>query len=109
MNGRFSLKDFLVFALLVALGIGLLLAPVIIVMKFVFIGMFMGMVFRGFGKWRHPHHRSDDGQAWHGEEWRSSLRRRQPEPSKSDRERFQEWHDLEHARREVDSWTTYDL
>ncbi len=91
-----------------AAGFGLLvLAPLFLLFKLLFFVALFGFFFKGFGGWHRRGTRY--WEAWDGPEW--IRRSRQPGRNResTDKERFQEWHDLEHARREVDSWTSYDL
>jgi len=92
-----------------AAGAGLLvLAPLFFLFKFLFFAMLIGFFVKGAAWHRYGSGRSS-ARNRDFEGWRRPTRRRdEPSPS-NDRDRFQEWHDLEHARREVDSWTTYDL
>ena len=79
-------------------GAGLLvLAPVLILGKILLFLLLFGAIGGFF--WR-----TYDGRPsqppW---SWRRPPRRRQ-EPQKSREEQFEEWHELAHARDEVDSW-----
>ncbi len=91
-----------------AAGFGLLvLAPLFLFFKFLFFVALIGFFVKGFGRWHRP--RSRYWSAWEGPEWMRRDRRPGRTRESIDQDRFQEWHDLEHARREVDSWTSYDL
>lgn len=91
-----------------AAGVGLLvLAPVLLFLKFLFFVALIGFFFKGFGGWHRP--RSRCWSAWQSPDRMRGDRRPGRNREDIDKERFQEWHDLEHARREVDSWTSYDL
>lgn len=110
-----------------AAGFGLLLlAPVFFFFKFMFFVMLFGLFFRGFGRRRSGHHwRSDWQGRWqdemgHRNQWMASgpwaaqrgrgSRGRRPEvDDETRRERFQEMHDLAHAKEEVESWGKYDF
>jgi len=83
-----------------ATGVGLLLlAPLVIVMKIAFLFLAFGL-FRSVWAGRRGH--SSYGP-W-GWRPRRSTPSRQAEQGPSERERFEEWHRLQHAREEVDSW-----
>ena len=74
----------------------LLLAPLFIVFKIMFFLMIFGMFKAAF------HHRRR-----HSNEGPWGWRPRRPATggdSRTDKDRFDEWHRMEHARQEVDSW-----
>lgn len=84
-----------------AVGVGWLLAPFIIGLKIMFFFMIFGMISSACRRNRRSSARGPWG-------WRPV-----PEP-RSDRgpsqqEQFEDWHNLQHARREVDDWVDGDL
>ena len=79
-----------------AVGAAWLLAPVVIIFKIMFFLMIFGMVSSACGRNRRPAMRGPWG-------WRPAPERtvdRGPSPY----EQFEDWHNMEHARREVDGW-----
>lgn len=101
-----------------AAGAGLvLLAPIFILFKVLVFVALAGMVVAAAG--RRGYRRRIWG-TWDPAEWRRRFDtaprresggrdRTRRDREDAERERFQQWHDLEHARREVDSWTEDDL
>jgi hypothetical protein len=107
-----------------AVGIGwLLLAPFVILFKVVFFFMLFGAIAhfvsqRSGGPGSRPWDRRWDRRsksAWnrpspwarcHGRTWadRDEARDMSADDRPADEERFEEWHRMQHARREVDSW-----
>ena len=84
-----------------AIGAGwLLLAPLLFLFKIMFIFMLFGMFRRAGG----PRRRTSSGP-WG---WRPSSSR-PVDQGPSRREQFEEWHSMEHAREEVDSWVEPEL
>ncbi len=79
-----------------AVGVGWLLAPFTIALKIMFFLVIFGMVTSACGRSRRPTMRGPWG-------WRPA-----PDPKvergPSQREQFEDWHRMEHARREVDGW-----
>jgi hypothetical protein len=108
-----------------ATGVGLaVLAPFLFFAKFLFFMMLFGFFFRTMAGGARPwsSRRWDasafgDGASWQrwsepagGGGGRANRRSRdEAGAEKTRQERFQEMHDLAHAREEVDSWGTYDL
>ncbi len=102
----------------------LLLAPLLIIAKLGFFLVLFGVIAGCFGR-RHSYGRrrwTDDRSAdwtddwnewrrrWSGGPARWSHRRREPaEPTPTDTERFEEWHRMAHAKKEVDSWVDPQL
>jgi hypothetical protein len=85
-----------------AVGAGwLLLAPLFFIFKIMLFVMIFGMFKAAFGHGRRQSARGPWG-------WRPSPDR-PVERGPSSREQFQEWHNLEHARKEVDSWVEPEL
>ncbi len=85
-----------------AAGAGfLLLAPLLFLAKIMFFVMIFGLFKHGFGHYRRP---SANGP-WGRRPRRESTRDRVP----SEEERFADWHRLQHARDEVDSWVDPEL
>jgi hypothetical protein len=106
-----------------AVGIGwLVLAPLLFVFKIMLFFMIFGAIaqavsHRGGSSWgrgwdhRRPHMR---GHGWDrgrsrstsrvDRYGRSSARSERGDDRPADEERFEEWHRMQHARREVDSW-----
>ena len=84
-----------------AVGAGWLLAPLVIVFKIMFFMMIFGMVSSACGRNRRRSVRGPWG-------WRPA-----PEPKAergpSQREQFEDWHNMQHARQEVDGWVDGDL
>ena len=77
-----------------AAGFGaLILLPILLFKLFIILMIFdfLGrrMRYRGRGPWT----------------WGSPRRERPTEPAQPDEDRFDEWHRMSHARREVASWT----
>ncbi len=94
-----------------ALGVGaLLLAPFFFIAKVVFFFMLFGFIARGLGaKHRLGGYGHPAFGAWSRPDirWMPSGRKNrteQEESGPSEEERFEEWHRMTHARREVDSW-----
>lgn len=103
-----------------AVGIGaLLLVPLFIIMKIAFFMLLFGFIARGFANRGYQRRgrswMSDWTDDWENEwsDWRARRqrpsgsrarweRRRRTEPSEGDR--FEEWHRMAHAKKEVDSW-----
>lgn len=84
-----------------AIGAGwLLLAPLLILFKIMFVLMIFGMLRGACGRSR----RSASGP-WG---WRPTQDRK-VEQGPSRHEQFEEWHNMEHARREVESWVEPEL
>ncbi len=84
-----------------AIGAGwLLLAPILFLFKIMFFLMIFGMFRRAFG---HGRHRSEGPWGWR------PTPDRKVEQGPSRREQFEEWHNMEHARQEVESWVEPEL
>ena len=87
-------------------GLWFLLAiPFFIFLKIAFLGAMFGAFARRRGDWS-PGYRwsSDDDTTW---SWGPSRPRRssnRPTESRSESDRFEEWHRMAHAKEEVDSW-----
>ena len=95
-----------------ATGLGfLLLAPLVIAMKILFFIVVFGLVkaaLTGSRGWNcNSAARPRDWMKSHRSGRRRSERR--PAEEKSDHDRFEEWHRMEHARKEVDSWVDPQL
>ena len=95
-----------------AAGVGLLLlAPIFFAFKLLFFFALAGFMFRAFGGRGRGSRRSWDSwnmpQGPRRAPWSRQADRQSDQ--RSSKEQFEEWHDLAHARREVDSWTTYEL
>lgn len=85
----------------VAVGAGwLILAPLLFLFKIMFILMIFGMFRRACGRRRY-----ETRGPWG---WRPT-RDRNVEQGPSRREQFEEWHNMEHARKEVESWVEPEL
>jgi multisubunit Na+/H+ antiporter MnhG subunit len=81
---------------LAAVGAGFLFFPLLILFKVVFFVMIVGFVARAFGRGGYGHRRPP--WAWHDDD------RHGPRPGANDKDRFEEWHRMAHAKEEVDSW-----
>jgi hypothetical protein len=79
-----------------AVGVGWLLAPFIIGLKILFFVMIFGMIGSACRRNRRYSARGPWG-------WRPAPERNVDERP-SPREQFEDWHNLQHARREVDGW-----
>lgn len=86
----------------VAVGGIALLAPLFFIFKIMLFFMIFGM-FKGAFAHRHGHH--SDRFPWDRRPRRRDTRSDGP----SDEERFEEWHRIQHARDEVDSWVDPNL
>lgn len=95
-----------------AAGVGAMLFIPFLILKILFFMMLFTFVARvlgrgwGRGPWRWDMGRPPGGDGrppWGG---RTSDRRpgSAPSPGQTEEDRFREWHDLHHARKEVDSW-----
>ena len=86
-------------------GLGfLLLFPLLILVKVMFIAMLFG--FFGHRAWRGGRPGWGGPAGWRRPDWpRPEGRRGRNEPTRpSPEDRFDEWHRMAHAREEVDSW-----
>lgn len=79
----------------------LLLAPLFFIFKIMFFVMIFGMFKYGFGHARHGHAYGPWG-------WRP-RRTESRDETPSQKDKFEEWHNLQHARQEVDSWVDPEL
>ena len=84
-----------------AVGVGWLLAPFIIALKIMFFIMIFGMISSACRRNRRHSVRGPWG-------WRP-VPERKVERAPSQREQFEDWHNLQHARQEVDGWVEGDL
>ena len=84
-----------------AVGIGWLFAPFIIALKIIFLFMIFGMISSACRRNRRDSARGR--WAWRPVPERNADRR------PSQREQFEDWHNLQHARREVDGWVEGEL
>ena len=99
-----------------AVGVGLaVLAPFLFFAKFMFFMLMFGFFFRMMSGGPRRWASRDWGSEWQRPAWhrpsgsRTRSARHDHEDEATRRERFEELHDLAHARKEVDSWGTYDL
>ncbi len=84
-----------------AIGAGwLLLAPLLIIFKIMFFLMILCAIRRAFG-----HSRRYSNGPWG---WRPTQDHR-ADQGPSRREQFEEWHNMEHAHKEVESWVEPEL
>ena len=84
-----------------AIGAGwLLLAPLLFLLKIMFFLMIFGMFRRALG---HSRHRSEGPWGWR------PTHDRKVDQGPSRREQFEEWHNMEHAHKEVESWVEPEL
>ena len=85
-----------------ALAAGLfLLAPLLVIFKIMFFLMIFGMFKAAFA-----HRRGYSNQGPWGWRPRRPVSRGE---STSEKERFEEWHRMDHARQEVDSWVNPEV
>ncbi len=89
-----------------------LLAPIFILFKVLFFLGLVGFVTSGITRRGYRTRRAwEPATRWRGQSHtgRGASGPSRPEGGASERERLQEWHDLEHAHREVESWTEGEL
>jgi len=84
-----------------AVGVGWLLAPLIIGVKVAFFLAIFGMI----SSTCRPNRRYLARGPWG---WRPAPERK-VDDRPSQREQFEDWHNLQHARREVDGWVEGEL
>lgn len=95
----------LVFA---AIGVGSVLGPglgALLLLPFLFFKVALFMMFFGFiGRRMYAGRRMWE---WDEPRWQGRSRpRRESRESRSDEDRFEEWHRMAHAREEVDGWVS---
>lgn len=79
-------------------AVGALLFLPLLILKVAFVMMLFGFVGR-----RVWHRRMWE---WDEPRWRGRSRPRRETPSRSNEDRFEEWHRMAHARDEVDGWVS---